>query len=174
MPLALVSPMERGQDLEQANSASSSPASSSSASSSGESGSSGSGSEESSSSESSSYDATESEPRTKDTWDTDISTYPVSPFHKSRCGRCLGWTLAILLVPLIIVGILVAKHVLWFVMPTVAYEKGGSAFRLSAMDGQAVSTDFDLVRSGTGRKEGGKGQACFVCYWMNVPLRFVE
>jgi len=75
----------------------------------------------------------------------------------------LGWTLALLLVPIIIVGILVAKHVLWFTMPTVAYEKGGSSFRLSAMGGQAVSTDFDLVRTweeagaGGGRHGGEEG-----------------
>ncbi len=117
-PLALVSPMERGTASDEENH--SSPAGSQGSGSAADSGASGSGSEYaseegSSSYESSSYDATDSEPRTKETWDTDISTYPSTPIHQTCCFKCLGWTLAILLVPALIIGILIYKRVLWYV-----------------------------------------------------------
>jgi hypothetical protein len=154
MPLDLISPLERGQSDHQPSSSSSS-SSSSGTSSSGDSssGKSSSSSGVSSSYGSSFYDGTESEPTTKGSWDSDISTYPTTPFHKSFCCKCLGWTLAILLVPSIVVGILVYKRVLWFTMPTITYEKG-SSLRISTLDGPHSATDYNVVCNGGATDSG--------------------
>lgn len=60
----------------------------------------------------------------------------------------MGWTFAVLAVLGTIVGVLVQQRVIWFVMPQVQYEKGGSSFQLSAVGpageigGIEYATDF--------------------------------
>ena len=53
-----------------------------------------------------------------------------------------------------IVGILVSQKVLWFTMPTVEYEKGGSSFRLSSAADGGFATDFNLTIDVRVRRRG--------------------
>lgn len=73
------------------------------------------------------------------------------PAQPAALLRCLGWSFLLLAVLGLIVGVLVQQRVLWFVMPKVEYEKGGSAFQLSTtgpageIGGQEYATDFFMT-----------------------------
>lgn len=71
--------------------------------------------------------------------------------------RCAIATTAILTILGLTIGLLVYFHVIWFTMPTVAYEKGGSSFKLTQADG-VYTTDFDL-------SIGVKVRSMCLCTW---------